>query len=102
MLFRSVAQYVGPNAVAAVLTGMGEDGARGLLAVLKAGGRTLVQDEASSVVWGMPGAAFRLGAAEAVVPLDRIAEELLRRLGGAGAPPRSRTADALPIPTLNP
>lgn len=105
VLFRSVAQHVGPNAVAAVLTGMGEDGARGLLAVLKAGGRTLVQDEASSVVWGMPGAAFRLGGAEAVVPLERIPEELLRRLGTApprAAEARSRTADALPISPLNP
>ena len=103
VLFRSVAQHVGPNAVAAVLTGMGEDGARGLLAVLKAGGRTLVQDEASSVVWGMPGAAFRLGAAEAVVPLDQIAEQQLRRLGGGATSPdvRSRTGDSLPIPNQN-
>lgn len=103
VLFRSVAQHVGPNAVAAVLTGMGEDGARGLLALRQAGARTLVQDEASSVVWGMPGAAYKLGAAEAVVPLDRIAEELLRRLGGGArtAEPRSRTGESAPISTLN-
>lgn len=95
VLFRSVAQHVGPNAVAAVLTGMGEDGARGLLAVLQAGGRTLVQDEASSVVWGMPGAAFRLGGAESVVPLDQIAEQLLRLINSA--PSRSRSGESAPI-----
>jgi len=103
VLFRSVAQHVGPNAVAAVLTGMGEDGARGLLALRQAGARTLVQDEASSVVWGMPGAAFKLGGAEAVVPLDQIAEQLLRRLGGAAKlpEPRSRTGESAPISPLN-
>ncbi|KFA08035.1 hypothetical protein KWQ_0114995 [Xanthomonas vasicola pv. musacearum NCPPB 4380] len=56
---------------------MGDDGARGLLEMLQAGAPTLVQDEASSVVWGMPGAAYKLGAAQEVVPLDRVAERLL-------------------------
>lgn len=83
VLFRSVAEHVGPNAVGAVLTGMGEDGARGLLAMREAGARTLVQDEATSVVWGMPGAAFRLGAAEQVLPLPQIAEQLLRLAAGS-------------------
>lgn len=92
VLLRSVAQHVGPNAVAAVLTGMGEDGARGLLAVLQAGGRTLVQDEASSVVWGMPGAALRLGGAEAVLPLADIAQELLRL---SNAPASARRSSEL-------
>lgn len=78
VLFRSVAEWVGGNAVGAVLTGMGEDGARGLLAMRQAGARTLVQDEATSVVWGMPGAAHKLGAAEQIVPLAGIAEQLLR------------------------
>ena len=77
ILFRSVAEAAGPNAVGAVLTGMGEDGARGLLALRKAGGRTLIQDEASSVVWGMPGAACRLGAAECVLPIESVADQLL-------------------------
>lgn len=77
VLFHSVAQAVGANAIGAILTGMGDDGARGLLALRQAGARTLVQDEASSVVWGMPGAAHRLGAAEEIVPLDRVAERLL-------------------------
>lgn len=77
VLFQSVTENAGTNAVGAILTGMGDDGARGLLAMRQAGCRTLVQDEASSVVWGMPGAAFKLGAAEQVLPLSRIAEALL-------------------------
>lgn len=77
VLMNSVAQNAGTNAVGAILTGMGDDGARGLLTMREAGCRTLVQDEASSVVWGMPGSAFKLGAAEQVLPLSRIAEALL-------------------------
>ncbi len=78
VLFRSVAQNVGPNAVGAILTGMGDDGARGLKEMLEAGAPTLAQDEASSVVWGMPGAAVKLGAVLEVLPLDRMAAALLR------------------------
>ena len=77
VLFRSVAGSAGANAIGAILTGMGDDGARGLLEMQQAGAATLVQDEASSVVWGMPGAAFKLGAAQETVPLERIAERLL-------------------------
>lgn len=77
VLFHSVAQQAGANALGVLLTGMGEDGARGLLAMLRAGAATLVQDEASSVVWGMPGAAARLGAAQEVRPLSAISERLL-------------------------
>jgi two-component system chemotaxis response regulator CheB len=77
VLFKSVARHAGSNAVAAVLTGMGDDGARGLLAMREAGARTLVQDEASSVVWGMPGAAFKLGGAEQICDLQDIAGQLL-------------------------
>jgi len=77
VMFRSVAQNVGLNAVGVILTGMGDDGARGLKEMLEAGARTVAQDEASSVVWGMPGAAFKLGAAERVLPLHRIAEQVL-------------------------
>ena len=87
ILFKSVAQHAGANAVAAILTGMGDDGARGLVAMREAGARTVVQDEASSVVWGMPGAAFKLGGAEQVLPLGRIAEALLDLC--AGSPTRS-------------
>lgn len=77
VLMHSVAQAAGRNAVGAILTGMGEDGARGLLELRNAGAATLVQDEASSVVWGMPGAAWKLGAAQDRVPLDDIADRLL-------------------------
>ncbi|MNT89956.1 Chemotaxis response regulator protein-glutamate methylesterase of group 2 operon [compost metagenome] len=77
MLFRSVAQSAGANAIGAILTGMGEDGARGMMALKQAGAPTLAQDEASSVVWGMPGSAVRLGAVDEVLPLERIAERLL-------------------------
>jgi len=82
VLFRSVARNAGANAVGAILTGMGDDGARGLLEMRQAGAPTLVQDEASSVVWGMPGAAFKLGAAQETVPLERIAERLLALAAG--------------------
>lgn len=78
VMFRSVAQNVGPNAVGVLLTGMGEDGARGLKEMQEAGAPTLAQDERSSVVWGMPGAAVRLGAADAVVALEDIAQRALR------------------------
>jgi len=77
VMFRSVAQNVGLNAVGAILTGMGDDGARGLKEMQEAGAPTLAQDEASSVVWGMPGSAVRLGAADHVVPLRNISQRLL-------------------------
>jgi len=77
VLFRSVAQNAGHNAVGALLTGMGDDGARGLLTLRQAGAHTLAQDEASSVVWGMPGSAVKLQAPEQVLPLERIAGQLL-------------------------
>ncbi|HVJ36534.1 MAG TPA: chemotaxis response regulator protein-glutamate methylesterase [Stenotrophomonas sp.] len=81
VLFRSVAANAGQNAIGAILTGMGDDGARGLLEMQQAGAATLVQDEATSVVWGMPGAAFKLGAAQETVPLERIADRLLTLAG---------------------
>jgi two-component system chemotaxis response regulator CheB len=77
VMFKSVAQNAGANSVAALLTGMGDDGARGLLALRECGARTLIQDEATSVVWGMPGAAHKLHAAEQVLPLDQVAAQLL-------------------------
>lgn len=78
VMFRSVARNVGPNAVGVILTGMGDDGARGLKDMLAAGAPTIAQDEATSVVWGMPGAAVRLGAAQHVLPLHRVASEVLQ------------------------
>jgi two-component system, chemotaxis family, protein-glutamate methylesterase/glutaminase len=71
-LFESVADYAGANAVGVILTGMGADGAAGLKRMLDAGARTIAQDQASSVVWGMPGEAVKLGAAEFVMPLGAI------------------------------
>jgi two-component system chemotaxis response regulator CheB len=76
VLFRSVAQNVGRSSIGVILTGMGKDGARGLKEMLEAGSQTIAQDEATSVVWGMPGEAVHLGAAQHVVPLDDIAARL--------------------------
>lgn len=77
VMFRSVAQCVGPNAIGVILTGMGDDGARGLLEMKQAGAQTLAQDEATSVVWGMPGEAVKLGAVDKQYPLDAIAGQLI-------------------------
>jgi two-component system chemotaxis response regulator CheB len=77
VLFHSAAKCTGSNAVCVLLTGMGADGAMGMQAMKESGAKTIVQDEASSVVWGMPGAAFKLGCADYVVPLDDIAEKVL-------------------------
>jgi len=72
-LFRSVADNVGAAAVGVLLTGMGDDGARGLLTIHQHAGQTIAQDEASSAVFGMPQAAYRIGAVTELLPLDRIA-----------------------------
>ncbi len=77
VLFRSVAQNAGRNAIGVLLTGMGKDGARGLKEMLDAGSQTIAQDEATSVVWGMPGEAVSLGAAQHVLPLDTVASKIL-------------------------
>ncbi|XGC80488.1 chemotaxis response regulator protein-glutamate methylesterase [Bdellovibrio bacteriovorus] len=76
-LMKSVAKYVGKNALGVVLTGMGKDGAEGLLEMHKAGAYTVVQSEETCVVYGMPGAAVALGAADKILPLDKIAGDLL-------------------------
>lgn len=77
VMFASVAQVMGAKAVAAILTGMGKDGANGLLQIRKAGGHTLAEHEQTCVVYGMPKAAVELGAAEKIVPLPQVAYELL-------------------------
>ena len=77
VLFDSAATLVGNKAVGVILTGMGKDGAQGLLRMRQAGARTFGQDEASCVVFGMPRAAIECGAAEKILPVDRIAEELI-------------------------
>ncbi len=86
VLFRSVAEHVGPRAIGVMLTGMGRDGAGGMLAMRQAGAYNLVQDEASSLVWGMPGEAARLGAAHDVLPLHEIPSALGRLLASRERP----------------
>jgi two-component system chemotaxis response regulator CheB len=78
VLFASAAKWAGARAVGVILTGMGRDGAQGLLAMRAAGARTLGQDEATSVVYGMPKSAFELGAVERQLPLEKIAGEILK------------------------
>jgi two-component system chemotaxis response regulator CheB len=80
VLFLSVARYAGANAVGVIMTGMGRDGAAGLLEMKKAGAYTLAQDEASCVVFGMPKEAIRLGGADKVVPLSDIPRSLMNYL----------------------
>ncbi len=80
VMFRSVAQNIGPNAISVLLTGMGSDGAKGMLEMREAGAYTLAQDEASSVVWGMPGEAVALGAADEQVTLSSMAGRIQKAL----------------------
>jgi two-component system chemotaxis response regulator CheB len=83
VLFASCAREVGPRVVSAILTGMGDDGAAGLALLRAAGARTLAQDEATCVVFGMPREAILTGAVEQVLPLDRIGPAIARVAGGA-------------------
>jgi two-component system, chemotaxis family, protein-glutamate methylesterase/glutaminase len=77
VLFRSAARYAGPNAVGVIMTGMGDDGARGMLEMHSAGATTIAQDEASCVVFGMPKEAIKLNGVDKVVALDNIAGAIL-------------------------
>jgi two-component system chemotaxis response regulator CheB len=77
VLFASLARHAGPRAIGAILTGMGRDGATGLLAIRERGGRTLGQDQDSSVVYGMPRAAFEIGAVETQTSLSLMANRIL-------------------------
>jgi two-component system chemotaxis response regulator CheB len=81
-LFQSVADTFGPAALGVVLTGMGSDGALGAIAIADAGGSVIAQDEASSVVWGMPAAAAATGACSALLPPDAVAGAITKLLGG--------------------
>ncbi|HEV2702307.1 MAG TPA: chemotaxis response regulator protein-glutamate methylesterase [Steroidobacteraceae bacterium] len=80
VLFRSAAKCAGPNALGIIMTGMGDDGARGLKEMRDAGARTIAQDEASCVVFGMPKEAIRLDAAERIAPLSELARMILRNV----------------------
>jgi two-component system chemotaxis response regulator CheB len=82
VLMHSVAEHAGANAVGVMLTGMGSDGAAGMLAMRQAGARNLAQDQATSVVFGMPKVAFERGGAERLLPIDRIPAEVLNLLTG--------------------
>lgn len=99
VLFHSVAKSAGKRTAAAILTGMGNDGAEGMLAMRKQGAFTIAQDEASSVVYGMPREAVLLGAISEVLPLSRIADALCRHTlqSGADLPAASRRAEPGPL-----
>ncbi|MGO4739575.1 chemotaxis response regulator protein-glutamate methylesterase [Bosea sp. 2KB_26] len=94
VLFRSAAQYAGANALGLIMTGMGDDGARGLLEMRKAGAHTLAQDEESCVVFGMPKEAIELGAAQRVIGLARVPQEIMAwpHLGRGAAGDVAQTA----------
>lgn len=81
VLFRSAARYAGKNAIGVIMTGMGDDGARGMMELKEAGAYTIAQDEQTSVVFGMPQEAIKLGAVQQVCPLDRIAGAVLVHRG---------------------
>jgi len=85
VLFRSVAQTYGANVLAVILTGMGTDGTRGSAVIREAGGEVIVQDEASSVVWGMPGSIVAAGLADRIYPLAGIGPEVVRRVSARRA-----------------
>jgi two-component system chemotaxis response regulator CheB len=78
VLFRSAARVYGSGVLAVVLTGMGSDGTNGSRVIREQGGSLLAQDQASSVVWGMPGSVVQAGLAQKVLPLDAIAPEILK------------------------
>lgn len=85
-LFRSAAASSGPSVLAVVLTGMGQDGLRGCESIKAAGGQVLAQDEATSVVWSMPGAVAKAGLADEILPLSQLGPEIIKRVRrGAGA-----------------
>jgi two-component system chemotaxis response regulator CheB len=86
VLFRSAAATLGDRALAVVLTGMGQDGLRGCEHIKERGGGVLAQDEATSVVWGMPGFVTRAGLADRVLPLGDIAAEVTARACGETSP----------------
>ena len=85
VMFDSLAKVVGKNAVATILTGMGKDGAKGLLALSQAGAITMAQDEASCVVYGMPRVAVEMGGTKHIIPLDKMSKALTKAVEQKGA-----------------
>lgn len=99
VLFRSVAEVFGPNALAVVMTGMGQDGLRGCELIKQAKGQVIVQDEASSVVWGMPGYVVKAGLADSILPVKFIADEIVRRVQrGRRVPLQGSPVGDVPVP----
>lgn len=94
VLFRSVARVFGPHVLGVVLTGMGQDGLRGCEAIKEAGGQVFIQDEASSVVWGMPGIVAKSGFADKILPLEQMGFEILHRVeeGRSASIPKASSA----------
>jgi two-component system chemotaxis response regulator CheB len=90
VLFKSAAEVCGPHVLAVVLTGMGQDGLRGCQVVAEAEGQIFVQDQASSVVWGMPGFVANAGLADRMVPLEQVAAEIVRRVSEGRSPVPAR------------
>jgi two-component system chemotaxis response regulator CheB len=97
VLFRSVAQRAAGNAVGVILTGMGKDGALGLLEMRQAGAATVVQDEATSVVWGMPGEAVALGAACHILPLGSISATVSRLAASDSSGVSLKREESMPL-----
>jgi two-component system chemotaxis response regulator CheB len=95
VLFRSAAEVFGPNVLAVVMTGMGQDGLRGCELIKQAHGQIIVQDEATSVVWGMPGYVAKAGLADSILPLDEIADEIVRRTNRGRRKQSQSSASAL-------
>ena len=106
VLFRSVAQTYGARTLAVILTGMGQDGLLGCQAISDAGGCVIAQDEASSVVWGMPGAVTRAGLAEKILPLADMAGEINRlvsvrsRIATSQIPVRAEAHTSCPVEVI--
>jgi two-component system, chemotaxis family, protein-glutamate methylesterase/glutaminase len=99
MLFKSAAEFAGPHFLAGILTGMGKDGAEGLLRLRGKGAITFAQDEATSIVYGMPRTAWENGAAQRQLPLEKIAEYVIRTIS---CPPPAATSPSANAPALDP
>ncbi len=93
VLFRSAVEAAGPAVLGVVLTGMGQDGERGADAIVERGGSVIAQDQATSVVWGMPGAVANAGLAELVLPLPQIGPEVVRRLARPARPSAAESVE---------